>query len=272
MDRRTAEVYARHAGEWIAVRGVNAEGRRRVRAFAAALPPGARVADLGCGPGCYAELLRRAGLRVVGLDLTAAMLRRRGAARAASRWCAPISRGRCRAGIARRRVRAQQLLPPSGARAAQAFAAAAPPLRPGAHLLVSVAFFRRENELDDAATLRGVRSHERFPGRLFVVGGERAWVDLLHGAGFSRVRAMPEPGERTALWLAARRFRGLPDSVRPRLKLLVCGLNPSPLAAESGVPFVGQQSLWPAALRAVFVARAAISHTPCGAASASPIS
>jgi SAM-dependent methyltransferase len=39
------------------------------------LPPaGGRVADLGCGPGLYAESLARAGREVVGIDLSAASL------------------------------------------------------------------------------------------------------------------------------------------------------------------------------------------------------
>jgi ubiquinone/menaquinone biosynthesis C-methylase UbiE len=34
------------------------------------LPPGARVADLGCGSGVFTELLRRAGYQSVGLDIS----------------------------------------------------------------------------------------------------------------------------------------------------------------------------------------------------------
>lgn len=39
------------------------------------LPRGARVLDLGCGGGQDAQVLRRKGYRVVGMDLTAAFLR-----------------------------------------------------------------------------------------------------------------------------------------------------------------------------------------------------
>jgi ubiquinone/menaquinone biosynthesis C-methylase UbiE len=49
-----------------------------VREFAAALPSGARVADVGCGPGRDTGLLRAAGLRVVGLDYSMGMLREGG--------------------------------------------------------------------------------------------------------------------------------------------------------------------------------------------------
>jgi ubiquinone/menaquinone biosynthesis C-methylase UbiE len=43
--------------------------------LAANLPPGARVADVGCGPARDTRLLREAGLRAVGLDLSLGQLR-----------------------------------------------------------------------------------------------------------------------------------------------------------------------------------------------------
>src|SRR5690348_14368613 len=42
--------------------------------FAAMLPPGARVLDLGCGPGIQTAWLRERGLRPVGGDLSTGML------------------------------------------------------------------------------------------------------------------------------------------------------------------------------------------------------
>jgi len=44
-------------------------------AFREQLPPDARVADVGCGPGRDTALLRERGLRVLGLDLSMGMLR-----------------------------------------------------------------------------------------------------------------------------------------------------------------------------------------------------
>jgi SAM-dependent methyltransferase len=44
-------------------------------AFAGALPPGARVVDVGCGPGLDAALLAARGLRTVGVDFSLGMLR-----------------------------------------------------------------------------------------------------------------------------------------------------------------------------------------------------
>ena len=43
--------------------------------FAGALPARGRAADVGCGPGRDTRLLRAAGLRVAGFDLSAAQLR-----------------------------------------------------------------------------------------------------------------------------------------------------------------------------------------------------
>ncbi len=43
--------------------------------FAGTLPAAARVVDVGCGPGRDTRLLRAAGLRVAGFDLSAAQLR-----------------------------------------------------------------------------------------------------------------------------------------------------------------------------------------------------
>ncbi len=46
-----------------------------LRTFTQALQPGARVVDIGCGPGRDVALLRQHGLRVIGVDLSQGMLR-----------------------------------------------------------------------------------------------------------------------------------------------------------------------------------------------------
>lgn len=45
-----------------------------LEAFAAALPPGGRVLDLGCGPGFYAGWLAQAGFRLDALDASREMI------------------------------------------------------------------------------------------------------------------------------------------------------------------------------------------------------
>lgn len=49
----------------------------RIDELTADLPSGSRVADVGCGPGRDAVLLRARGLRVVGMDLSIGQLRAR---------------------------------------------------------------------------------------------------------------------------------------------------------------------------------------------------
>jgi TDG/mug DNA glycosylase family protein len=69
----------------------------------------------------------------------------------------------------------------------------------------------------------------------------------LRGAGFDAVR-------RRGRTLYARRELTLPDYLGARLRLLVCGLNPSPYSAETGVPFGRPGNrFWPAALAAGLV-------------------
>lgn len=70
--------------------------------------------------------------------------------------------------------------------------------------------------------------------------------DVVVGAGFERI------GERRA-----RRVRTLPDTVGPGMRLLVCGLNPSVVAADAGFGFAGATNrFWPAALQAGLVTSA----------------
>ncbi|HTO71641.1 MAG TPA: methyltransferase domain-containing protein [Myxococcota bacterium] len=256
MDRRTRAIYEAHAEYWIAHRGVDAEARRQLRAFAARLAAGARVADLGCGPGWFARALAARGRTVLGLDLSRAMLRE--AVRAAPR--ARLVRGDLgRLPFARESLGGAwakntyihlpfRELPSALADLARA-------LRPGAPLAVS---FLRPNAARQSARLARtgwaeLRSRdEALAGRLFTLLGEQLARDLLAGAGFRGVRV--RHGER--LWLTALRARTLSDSVRPGLELLVVGLNPSPVAAATGVPFAGANNrFWPAALRAGWLAR-----------------
>ncbi|MDI1459724.1 class I SAM-dependent methyltransferase [Catellatospora sp. KI3] len=66
-----ASAYAQQLG------GVDGMAPDRER-FAAALRPGALVADIGCGPAHHVRALRELGLRVVGLDLSEGQLRASG--------------------------------------------------------------------------------------------------------------------------------------------------------------------------------------------------
>jgi SAM-dependent methyltransferase len=66
---RIVGLYERHAGAWDAARGRSGMETPWLDAFAALLPPGAAVLDLGCGAGepIAADLVGR-GFRVTGVD------------------------------------------------------------------------------------------------------------------------------------------------------------------------------------------------------------
>jgi TDG/mug DNA glycosylase family protein len=244
---------------WVSRRGVGADARRRLNELADGLRRGARVADLGCGPGWHGALLRRRGLRVVGLDNARSMLRE---ARVRARGVhlvrgdlahLPLARGSLAAAWARNSYMhlPEAELPGALAELHRALRVGAP-LRMSLGNIEVLAPTARERE-------RGLVSRRggepEFRGRLFVGRDERGWRDLFEGAGFRAIRV--EPGhEPFWLWVSARRARSLADSLAPKLDLLVCGLNPSPDAAASGVPFAGATNrFWPAAVRAGLVER-----------------
>jgi SAM-dependent methyltransferase len=66
-DRQTLDVYAERASEYSG-RFSEAKSGRALSAFIDALPDGARVLDLGCGPGTALAHMARAGLAAEGLD------------------------------------------------------------------------------------------------------------------------------------------------------------------------------------------------------------
>jgi TDG/mug DNA glycosylase family protein len=100
--------------------------------------------------------------------------------------------------------------------------------------------------------LRLAAAHWALPvGADVVVGGVRGErvSDLIVGAGFA-------PGEGRGEKVRARRLRSLPDTVGPGMRLLVCGLNPSLYAADSGVGYARPGNrFWPAAQEAGLVSR-----------------
>jgi len=259
VDRRTAAIYERRAQERIAQRASKLDDRRRAREFARRIERGAMVADLGCGPGWYAAVLRRAGLSVVGLDLTRAMLvearkrERRLPLVRADLVHLPFARESLDGAWARNsyfHVPAREL--------PVALGELHRVLRRGARIAVTLV--NRGGLKDRPRALRSglasLRQREpRFRGRLFVAGDAEDWRALFAGAGFASIQ-IAAGLDSFAFTLNARRARTLPDCVRPRLRLLVCGLNPSLVAADSGVPFAGATNrFWPAAVRAGLVTR-----------------
>ncbi|MCM2562609.1 class I SAM-dependent methyltransferase [Lutimaribacter sp. EGI FJ00015] len=72
-DDETLRVYDARAAEYARVTHTDTPGPL-LAAFITALPPGARVLDLGCGPGVDAGHMAAAGLVVEALDASAAMV------------------------------------------------------------------------------------------------------------------------------------------------------------------------------------------------------
>jgi SAM-dependent methyltransferase len=72
---RTRATYERIADAFLARTRDRTVVAHAVEPFVREVRPGGLVLDLGCGPGCDAAVLRGRGLRVVGADLSRAMLR-----------------------------------------------------------------------------------------------------------------------------------------------------------------------------------------------------
>jgi TDG/mug DNA glycosylase family protein len=260
VDRRTIEIYETQAAEWARLR--EAARQDEARALARRARPGGLRADLGCGPGGYLPAL---GHPALGLDAARAMLalaraRAPGAALVrADLEALPFARGALAAAWARN---SYVHLP--RARLPLALAelhAALEPEAPVALQLFGGSFEGSDREDDD------------FPGRFFALWERDALADALLGAGFAVESlelvaprppadredgsAAPAAPQRYPLLVArARRARTLPDLVGPELRLLVCGLNPSLVSADAGIPFVrASNRFWRAARAAGLVAR-----------------
>jgi TDG/mug DNA glycosylase family protein len=105
-------------------------------------------------------------------------------------------------------------------------------------------------------------------GRYFAGWEPEQLVDVVTGAGFE-VDSGSVAVSGDEVRLQATRARTLADTVGPRMRLLVCGLNPSVYSADAGVPFARPGNrFWPAAAAAGLVER---DRDPVGALSASGI-
>jgi SAM-dependent methyltransferase len=72
-DLETLRVYDTQAGEYARLTAHSVDDPL-LAAFIAALPPGARVLDLGCGPGGMAALMAQSGLQVDATDASGEMV------------------------------------------------------------------------------------------------------------------------------------------------------------------------------------------------------
>jgi TDG/mug DNA glycosylase family protein len=250
MDRETARVYEEQAIEWIAARKPQPWALARLEAIGGRLRPGSWVADLGCGPGWYSRALAKRGLRPLALDLSAAMLGEVGRR--------DPSRTRVRADLAALPFRRESL---SAALAVNCYMHL-----PADQLPIALAHLHAAVEVGGWVELTLPRPRpdapgkgpapgtgqrhvggESFPGRLFTVFDESRIRAMFSAAGFDAVEVEPVGGD-FWLWVRAQRAQTLPDYVRPGLRVLVCGLNPSLYSAASGIPYGRPGNrLWPAA-------------------------
>jgi TDG/mug DNA glycosylase family protein len=103
-----------------------------------------------------------------------------------------------------------------------------------------------------AGTAEGPIVDDDFPGRFFAHWEAEPLDDVVHGGGFD-LDELVDDGE----WLVVRatRARTLPDFVGPGMRVLVCGLNPSLVAADAGFGYAGATNrFWAAAVAAGMVA------------------
>lgn len=226
-DPETIAVYDQGAATYDA----NRPPRFTDRASALATAAGGPVLDAGCGTGAYLPAL---GSSSVGLDASGAMLAR---ARSTGQ---PLVRG----DLERLPFRWQSL---AGAWARNSYlhvphdalplalAELHRSLRVGAR--VSCSFIDGPQDV--------VVSDDDLPGRTFWRWSDEALVDVFTGAGFGSVELA---GDRPR-FVDAVRARTLPDTVAAGMRILVCGLNPSVRAADTGIAFFTPGNrFWPAAI------------------------
>ncbi|MCO5317368.1 MAG: mismatch-specific DNA-glycosylase [Microthrixaceae bacterium] len=118
-------------------------------------------------------------------------------------------------------------------------------LSPGEEVHLDFAAVDAEVDQDTAAGPRG--TPPRWPTELL--------VSVFEGAGFAPVHTEAPlaggtgagPRDRCELHVRAVRADTLADTVGPGMRMLLVGLNPSPAAARSGIPFSGPSNRgWPA--------------------------
>lgn len=255
MDKATVDIYERGASDWLARRPLNDAERQRAARFGASVPSGTVRVDLGCGPGRHTDLL---GAPLVGLDAAHAMVALHRARHPevpvvrADLTALPFRQGSVGGGWANCCYQhlASTDLPMALAELHWATAV-------GGRVAVTV--HSGEGE--------GHRAAGDFPGRYFSHWSPERLTDLFSGAGFADV-TLEEVG--FALEVTATRARSLPDTVGAGMRLLVCGLNPSVYAADTGVAYARLTNrFWPAAVAAGLVDRprdpiAAVRHHGIG--------
>jgi double-stranded uracil-DNA glycosylase len=240
-DPTTIEVYDRRAEDYERLRPPRHQAR--AAALVARALPGRLILDAGCGPGSYAPEIGDDG---VGLDLSAAMLdqaRAAGESRLVRADLASLPfRDRSLGGAWSRHSHLHLPkvdLPLALARLHWALDVGAP---------FTMSLWRGDGE-----GIVGPDEDEDLPGRFFARWQPDEVAAVVAGAGFD-VEDCSVTG--ASVWVEARRTRTLPDTVGPAMRILVCGLNPSLVAADAGFGFAGPTNrFWRAAVESGLVTR-----------------
>ena len=233
----TVRIYEQRANDYARARPpLHAD---RARGLAETCRPGMPVADLGCGPGGYGEALGSTGLPVIGVDAAGAMV----ALARASEHCLQAD---------------LEALPLAAASLGGAWARNTYLHIPPERLPSALAQLHRALSVGAPAAISFVTadfvSDDELPGRTFFGWDRTGLEDLMVGAGFVETE-VEAAGD--GLWAVGRRGRTLPDVVGPEMRLLLCGLNPSLVAADAGFGFAGPTNrFWKAAVDAGVVSRA----------------
>ncbi len=237
MDAETLAAYDAGADDYAAHRSVR--DTKPASEFASAAPEGRRL-DLGCGPGLYFDLI---GAPLVACDASLPMLR---VARSGHQTV-PLA------------LVDQEALPFARGSFGGVWANKCLQHVAAADLPMVLADLHRIVRVDGVLALEvfagegEFRSDDDLPGRRFTLWDPVELEDLLSGAGFAvdHLEVTGEGDDLNRLLIRATRLRTLPDTVGPDMRLLVCGLNPSLVAADEGVGFAGPTNrFWKALHRA----------------------
>jgi double-stranded uracil-DNA glycosylase len=231
VDQRTRGVYEMRASEWARLRPP--QHRSRAEAFAPRCLPGRVAVDVGCGPGSYFDDL---GRPLVGLDGAMGMLE---LARRAAGDVLLVQADMSRLPFARGRL--------GGAWARASYLHVHRTALPAALAELHAALeLQAPIELSlKTGVGEGQQPDDDFPGRFFAYWAADELAAVIAGAGF-----VLEDLQDTGGWLVVRatRARTLPDFVAEGMRILICGLNPSLVAADAGFGFAGPTNrFWAAA-------------------------
>jgi TDG/mug DNA glycosylase family protein len=243
MENRTVAVYDDRGLRWAATHATPGQ-RALAEAFAGRVGPGRPRLDVGCGAGRYTGLL---GEPVVGIDASRVMLDACRSVLPGARYvlgdveALPFARGSLDGAWSwMTHLHVPRLRLPLALWDLHRVLAVGAPFE----LQVLAGSY-------EGSALEG----DDVGGRFFAGWEPGDLLDVVAGAGFD-VEDGSVVVDGDELRLRAVRARTLADTVGPGMRLLVCGLNPSPFAADAGVGFARPGNrFWPAALAAGVVTR-----------------